>query len=91
MKYRNVRILKCKWVAQQTFEAANTGKVTIRTGYVIPVWLAFRCLYCGEYFNQRGAEEHFGKTRSEYNEKTMEVIKETEIITIHKLKGSTIR
>jgi site-specific DNA-cytosine methylase len=33
---------------------------------VVPVWMAFRCLYCGEYFNQREAEEHFGKTRAEW-------------------------
>jgi hypothetical protein len=30
--------------------------------------MAYRCLYCGEYFSQSGAEEHFGKTRIEYNE-----------------------
>jgi len=59
---------KCDWVQKQTNEACATGHVTLRNGKKIPVWMTFRCLYCGEYFNQRGAEEHFGKPRSEYNE-----------------------
>ncbi|KKN38493.1 hypothetical protein LCGC14_0752970 [marine sediment metagenome] len=61
-----MQIAKCEWVAKQTSEASRTGFVTVRRGMRIPVWLAFRCLYCGEYFNQCAAEEHFGKTRSEY-------------------------
>ena len=62
---------KREFVAKQTKEAKETGSVTlrncgeIRTG-TIPVWIAFRCLYCGEYFNQSLAEQHFGVTREEY-------------------------
>ena len=62
---------KRNFVAKQTREASTTGHVTlrncgeIRTG-TIPLWMAFRCLYCGEYFNQSGAEEHFGITREKY-------------------------
>ena len=61
---------KRKFVAKQTKEASSTCQVTlrncgeIRTG-TIPVWMAFRCLYCGEYFNQTMAEEHFGITRKQ--------------------------
>lgn len=62
---------KRKFVAKQTKEAEKTGFVTLRNAGeirrgTIPVWMAFRCLYCGEYFNQVMAEEHFGKTREEY-------------------------
>jgi hypothetical protein len=60
-------IAKCEWVSRQTF-AAKTGRVPLRNGRIIPVWLAYRCLFCGEYFGQGGAEEHFGKKRSEYRE-----------------------
>ena len=62
---------KRAFVAKQTNQAEKTGYVTLRdcgelrTG-TIPVWLAFRCLYCGEYFNQRMAEDHFGMTRAEF-------------------------
>ena len=91
MSFKTSTILKCKWVAQQTVQACRTGKVTVRSGYTIPVWLAFRCLFCGEYFDQVGAEEHFGQKRTEYNEKHPGVIRETEVIKINKIVGSTIR
>ena len=29
-------------------------------------YMAFRCLYCGEYFNQTMAEGHFGMSREEF-------------------------
>ena len=54
------------FVVAQTFEASSTGKVTVRSGLTIPVWISFRCLYCGEYFSQGGAETHFGITRIEF-------------------------
>ncbi len=54
------------WIQRQTIQAKN-GHITIRNGMKIPTWIAFRCLYCGEYFNQSGAEEHFGKSRIDYN------------------------
>jgi len=68
---------KRKFVAKQTQEAGSTGYVTlrncgeIRTG-TIPVWMAFRCLYCGEYFNQSMAEDHFGMTRKQFFEQSKE-------------------
>ena len=61
---------KRAFVSKQANEASKTGFVTlrdrgeIRTG-TIPVWMAFRCLYCGEYFNQSMAEDHFGMTREQ--------------------------
>ena len=32
----------------------------------IPVWAAYRCLYCGLWFCQACASTHFGATRGEY-------------------------
>ena len=53
--------------ARQVFQSGGDNvKVTIRNGKTIPLWAAYRCLYCGEYFNQTGAEEHFGQTRQDY-------------------------
>lgn len=60
---------KRAFVAKQTNEAKETDRVTIRGCGTIPVWIAYRCLYCGEYFNQSMAEEHFGMTREEFFEK----------------------
>jgi len=60
---------KRAFVAKQTQEAESTGHVTLRNcGEIrtIPVWMAFRCLYCGEYFNQVMAEDHFGMTRKQF-------------------------
>ena len=91
MKTTTKQILKCEWVARQTGEARRSGKVTVRSGHIIPVWLAFRCLYCGEYFSQSGGEEHFGTTRADYKAKKDDVIKETEVIVIHEKAKSTIR
>lgn len=62
-----MKIRRCMWVSRQTQEAARTNEVTIRNGTKVPVWMAFRCLYCGEYFNQMGAEHHFGKSRIQVN------------------------
>ncbi len=85
-------ISKCKWVAEQTCQAAKTGKVTIRSGHTIPVWMAFRCLYCGEYFSQAAAEEHFGETRAEYKSSDeCGLIKECENIAVYDLGKSEIR
>ena len=54
------------FIIKQTNEACKTGYVTIRGQGKIPVWCAFRCLYCGEYFSQSSAEKHFGKTRFQH-------------------------
>jgi len=57
---------KSKWIQRQ-FTRAESGSVPLRNGQVIPLRYAFRCLYCGEFFNQKEAERHFGKTRIQYN------------------------
>ena len=57
---------KRAFVAAQAKEARETSFVTLRNGRKIPLWLAYRCLYCIEYYNQAGAEEHFGMTRGAY-------------------------
>ena len=31
-----------------------------------PIWKAYRCLYCGEYFCEKCAEKHFGETKEEH-------------------------
>jgi hypothetical protein len=73
---------KRDFVAKQTKEAASMGHVTlrncgeIRTG-TIPVWMAFRCLYCGEYFNQTMAEEHFGMTQKQLFDQALKPDKES--------------
>jgi hypothetical protein len=36
-------------------------------GKTLPIWMMFRCLYCGFYFCQSCAEKHFGKTRAQNN------------------------
>ncbi len=70
---------KRDFVTKQTNEASSTGYVTlrdcgeIRTG-TIPVWMAFRCLYCGEYFNQAMAEDHFGMTREQFLGQALEEV-----------------
>ncbi len=92
MKTKKKKVLKCKWVAEQTIQASKTGKVTVRSGHTIPVWVAFRCLYCGEYFSQSGAEEHFGTKRAEYNDdSTIDIIKEIEVIDVRAVIKSNIR
>lgn len=57
---------KREFVAAQMREAMATKHVMLRDGHKIPLWFAYRCLYCGECFNQSGAEEHFGITREAY-------------------------
>jgi len=64
-------ITKCYWVARQTREAAQNNYVTDRRGISIPLFMAYRCLYCGEYFAQTQAEEHFGTIRAGYNHSTL--------------------
>lgn len=55
---------KADFVMGQIREVKNsTPKLTCFCGLII-YWLnAFRCLYCGEWYCQKCAEEHFGKTR----------------------------
>ena len=62
------------FVAIQVNEAMKTRRVTLRDGHNIPLWAAYRCLYCSEYYNQSGAEEHFGITREAYFARQDELI-----------------
>lgn len=57
--------VKAQRVISQTMEA-KSGTVNCCCGTKLPTWIAFRCLYCGEYYCQKCAEIHFGKTRAEY-------------------------
>jgi len=59
-------VAKRKKIFCQMKEAQKTGYVSIGRRKKIPIWAAYRCLYCGEYFSRKGAEEHFGLTRKEY-------------------------
>ena len=61
-----MKILKSKWISFQTTEARRSGTVPLSNGKSIPIFLAYRCLYCGEYYNQTQAEEHFGQTRAQW-------------------------
>ena len=38
----------------------------IRCGREVSIEYAYRCYYCGFYFCERCAAEHFGKTRAEH-------------------------
>ena len=73
------KVNKRFWVQRQTYLAKNKGYVITRSGIKLPVWMAFRCLYCGEYFSQAEAEEHFGATREEYNSEDKETVLTLEI------------
>jgi hypothetical protein len=42
--------------------------VKCRCGRKIVVWKMYRCYYCGEYYCEQCAPEHFGMTRAEYKE-----------------------
>lgn len=60
---------KAEFVMNQLREIKNSRpKVTCNCGTLIYWFNAFRCLYCGEFYCQSCAEEHFGKTRKEWIE-----------------------
>ena len=59
--------VKEKRVWRQTLEAMGGHHVTCCCDKKLPIHFAFRCLYCGEYYCQKCAEVHFGKTREEHN------------------------
>lgn len=46
--------------------SASKTEIECRCGQRVRLWMAFRCLYCGEYFCKGCAEEHYGKSRAEY-------------------------
>lgn len=35
-------------------------------GIRIPCWKLYKCLYCGFYFCETCSEQHFGKSRAQY-------------------------
>lgn len=53
-------------------QGANEIKVTCICEKRLPLFMAFRCLYCGIFMCQKCAESHFGKTRMEYNRERRE-------------------
>ena len=66
------RDAKITFVAKQFKEAMyqegqSVQQVTCGCGLTMPLRFAFRCLYCGEFYCQPCAEDHFGKTRAQYN------------------------
>lgn len=50
------RVIVRKQIAQ-----ARKGKVTCECGVVAPLWLMYRCLYCGRYWCKSCAGKHFEK------------------------------
>lgn len=63
---------KAEFVAKQFNEAKyhegeSVQKVTCACGTCMPLRFAYKCLYCGQFYCQTCAEEHFGKTREQYN------------------------
>ena len=57
-------------VARQFREAmGDVPCVTCPCGLNAPVRFLFRCLYCGVWFCQRCAEEHFGESRIAHNKR----------------------
>jgi hypothetical protein len=53
-------------VRRQLHQVKHYAKVTCGCGLTLSVMYSFRCLYCGEFYCQRCAEVHFGKTRAAY-------------------------
>ena len=50
--------ITCRGVLPEKDDSADHG-------LKLPIWLAYRCLYCGFYFCQSCAESHFGKSRGQ--------------------------
>jgi len=70
-KIKNAIWRKEEWIFRQMSLAIKEGMIPLRNGSKIPLRLTYRCLYCGEWFSQVGAEKHFGKTRMEYHKKKL--------------------
>ena len=54
-------------VREATYKGYDVQYVTCGCSRRLPLRFAYRCLYCGEWYCQRCAERHFGKTREEHN------------------------
>ena len=61
------RVEKRIRVRKQFEQAKGPTQVTCGCGRTNPIRFMYRCLYCGEFYCQPCAEEHFGKTREQYN------------------------
>lgn len=66
MCHQETKTEKQAFVHKQTQQAASHGFIRCFCEIKVPVWKAYRCLYCGEFYCLRCAEVHFGKTRAEY-------------------------
>lgn len=55
------RVLRDQW-----HEAVSLGSIHCTCGLQRALPLAYRCLYCGEYFCGQCAEKHFGQTVQEW-------------------------
>ena len=59
---------KATHIASQWRQAKGLSpKVTCECGLTAPLRFLFRCLYCGAWFCQTCAENHFNKSREQYN------------------------
>lgn len=69
---RSESVEKRKRLKLQWAEAAQSGHdnavITSGCGQVRSIEIAFRCLYCGEWFCVPCAEKHFGQTIQEWIE-----------------------
>ena len=63
----NKREFVTKQLQELIRQDCNNILVSCECDKKIPIHLAFRCLYCGQYYCQKCAEEHFGKSREDYN------------------------
>lgn len=50
----------------QVQEAMTSGVVFCACSQRLPVYRAFRCLYCGEFYCTTCGERHFGMTKREW-------------------------
>jgi hypothetical protein len=59
---------KAEQLHRQWAKAVNTGTIICGCGQLRALELAYRCLYCGEWYCFRCAEVHFGMTVQQWRE-----------------------
>ena len=64
--HQETREEKLSFVSKQTMQAQKYSWVRCFCEIKLPLWMSYRCLYCGEYYCQKCAEKHFGMTQAEY-------------------------
>lgn len=57
---------KKRIIADQWSQAVSQNTITCACGLERALPLAYRCLYCGQYYCHRCAEVHFSKTLAEW-------------------------